>query len=157
MCCKCVEIERFTRLINRHNRIGTIIVLPLLALGPVVVIVIGGAPLIVYIIVTIVVILALLSALYLIPLRIHLVDNKLIVVTPLRRAHYKVSIIHIADYTPAKIICPVGNRGFFGWWAWCDSSEGPITLIAQYKCRYVYKVITEDGRVIYVCTSEPLY
>ncbi len=158
-----VSADRFIDKINSYSKVGIITVPVLLTALVVIMLLIGKLPLIVYLAicleVTIVVMLVILFGIYLTPSKIHFTDRELIVKSALgKTSRYKVSTILAVDNVPniTPLMC-TGNRGFLGWWAYCDTSEGPITLIAQYRCKYLYKVITEDGKILYVCTSEPLY
>ncbi len=100
----------------------------------------------------------LLIILALTPAKIEITsDGRLIVrAVILRKVDYgKITSITKPTQVP-KLFCPFGNRGFYGFWAWCDSPEGFIVFISERKCNHLYKIRTEKGNTMYVCTEKEL-
>ncbi len=100
----------------------------------------------------------LIITLVLIPSRIEISSDSHLVVHAvlLRRADYGriISITRVIQVP--KLFCPVGNRGLYGYWAWCISLEGYTILISERKCNYLYKIRTDKDYTIYICTSKEL-
>ena len=117
-----------------------------------------GIPLYLWIDIALTFLVVLLITLILIPARIEITPDKHLVVHAilLRRADYG-KIISIARVVQVpKLFCPVGNRGLYGYWAWCSSPEGFTIFISERKCNYLYKIRTDKDYLIYICTSKEI-
>jgi len=91
----------------------------------------------------------------LVPAKIEITPDRRLVVYAyaLRRADYgRIISVEELKVVP-KLICLTGNRGFYGFWAWCNGPEGTVILISERRCRHVYKIATDKRHTIYLCTS----
>ena len=152
--------EEFCRRLERRIRISSISVILLLTITSTIfqtILYLLHAPSIVYITVIVPIVVTIFVTPLLIPTRIEITQNNELIVHALilRKANYG-KILHIEKPTHIPdIVCPTGNRGFYGYWAWCSSPEGTVILISEKKCRYLYKIKTEK-HTIYLCTSNEI-
>ncbi len=117
-----------------------------------------GIPLYLWVDIALTFLIVLLIILILIPSRIEITPDRHFVVHAvlLRNVDYG-KIISIGKVTQVpKLFCPVGNRGLYGYWAWCTSPEGFTIFISEKKCNHLYKIRTNKKHIIYLCTEKEL-
>jgi membrane-associated HD superfamily phosphohydrolase len=158
--CNYVPVEVFCRRVNRVLRFSHLFAI--LVGFPLILACIFNyfyqIPLYLWINIVLTFLVVLIITLVLIPAKVEITSDGHLIVHAvfLRRADYGriISITRVVQVP--KLFCPVGNRGFYGYWAWCDSPEGFIIFISERKCNYLYKIKTDKNYTIYICTSKEL-
>ena len=148
--------EEFCAVIEKHVRASSIVVIVLVSLFAVYfgILYWFHAPWFIWFMAGLELAVTILILVILVPARIEITpDGRLVVhAYALRKTDYgKVLSIEELRVVP-RLICLTGNRGFYGFWAWCSGPEGTVILISEKKCKHIYKIMT-DKHTIYLCTS----